>query len=115
MGKIITVRKVRSAEAVLITSDEEEALVREWLAEYIAEFGDDFDSAAQQDFASTADLESIKENRMWVLRDEGSKMVYVVPAADFLEDYEEVNEADIEPLENDLKFLESFTFEDNDG
>jgi hypothetical protein len=50
---------------------------------------------------------------MWVLRDEGSKLVYVVPAADFLDDFEEVEETDIEPLNNDLKFLENFTFNDD--
>ena len=90
----ITVRKIVPAEAILITTPEDEDAVRTWLAELIGD----------PQVAQETDLTDLIDAHVWFLRDHGSTIVYIVPAADFITNYEEVNEDDPDNEELDFRF-----------
>lgn len=86
MGKLITARKTVLIDAVLITSDEEEKVVRGWLADLM-------DGSTET--ADSVDLQELIDSRTWFMRDHGSKIVYITSPADFLVNFEEVGEEEI--------------------
>lgn len=79
---IITVRKTRLAEAIQINTPEDESIVRQWLIE-----------SGMLDEADEADLEELKAQRVYFLRDQGSPIVYLTTAEDFTTYFEQVEDA----------------------
>lgn len=94
MGTIITARKVRLTEAVQINSEEEEKIVRQWIAE---SYGD-------EEAGKSADLEELKSKHFYFMRDKGSNILFLMHPADFLSDYEEVSEEELEAINDPFKF-----------
>lgn len=80
----LTVRKTRLAEAVQINTPQDEKTVRRWISEY----------AEDPDAGETADLEELKSQHVYFMRDLGSPIIYITASADFLNFFEEVNEAE---------------------
>lgn len=113
MGKIVRIQKTLQADAIKPTTPEEDAVVRIWFTEYFEAMGLDAEDARLN--AEAVDLGDVKSSHMWIARDLGSKILYFIPPASFISDFEEVDETDIEPLEQDLKFLNDFKFEEPDS
>jgi hypothetical protein len=99
MGTIHKVQKIISSEAILIESPEEEEQVRVWLAEFFLDMIDGLDYDEAKKLADAEDLEPLKSDRIWFMRDENQKGVYMSPDKDFNIIFEKVNTSIIPPLE----------------
>jgi len=77
---LLRVRKTRITEAIQITTPDDEKIVRSWLVEWTGQADEIFD------------LENLKQQHIYFMRDEGSPIVYITASADFLTFFEEVDE-----------------------
>lgn len=108
MGKLITIQKTVTAQAVKINSPEEDALVREWLAEMFEQGIDGISPQEAVELAQSQELAPVIDAQAWFARDNGSPVVYIIPPEQFVVNFEEISEEDIPAAES-----ESFKFEEN--
>lgn len=76
----MTVSKVILSEAVQIRTPEDEKIVRKWLGDW-----------RPGQLGHEADLEALKEARVYFLRDEGSPIVYICTEEEFKNNFKEVD------------------------
>jgi hypothetical protein len=107
MGKLVTVQKTITTEAVQINTPEEDAYVRAWLADMFRLSLDAITEEEAVELAQAQDLTPIVEAHGWFAKDKDSHLVYVIAPENFIDDFEEVDEIDI------VGETDTFTFEEN--
>jgi len=97
MGKIVTIKKTTPAQAVKITTPEEEKVVRGWLADmFVAEYPDQISTREQaEELAEAQELEPVVQAGFWFARDHGSNIVYMIEPDEFEKAHEVVSSQDV--------------------
>lgn len=105
MGKLVLIKKTISAEAIQVNSPEEDARVREWLSEMFLVGIEGISQEEAVELAQAQELSPVIDAKAWFARDIGSQVVYIIPPEDFIVQFEEVSEEDIEPKPYSSPFI----------